>query len=80
MNCFIFRRDFRLIDNKALDKLSQYKEPIVFFFIFTPEQSIEKKNNYYSNKSFHFLCESLEELKKEIEKKGGSLIYLFGDP
>lgn len=35
---FIFRRDYRIVDNSALNKLSKMCKNIYTIFIFTPEQ------------------------------------------
>ena len=51
---------------------------IIPIFVFTPEQIQENKNKYFSNNSVQFLCESLEDLRQNIQKKGGEL-YIFHD-
>lgn len=60
----IFTRDLRIHDNTSLNYLSENSEYIVPIFIFTPEQITN--NKYRSNNSIQFLCETLQELKKEI--------------
>ena len=66
---FIFRRDYRIIDNKGLDfAMSNFKN-IIPIFIFTPEQAIKSKNEFFSDNSFQFLCESLKELDTDLKKK-----------
>jgi len=61
---FIFRRDYRTYDNIGLNYAIRNYTNIIPIFIFTPEQI--KKNLYFSHSSVQFLCECLEELRKEI--------------
>lgn len=75
MNLFIFRRDFRIFDNTTLNKLNN----VIPIFIFDPIQINKDKNPYFSNNSVQFLCECLEDLKKQISKKGGKLYIFYGD-
>jgi deoxyribodipyrimidine photo-lyase len=76
MNVFLFHRDFHLQDNLALNALSQYG-PVVCIFVFTPTQI--KPNPFYSSRSFQFMCESLEELRRELQGKGSDLYTFYGD-
>jgi deoxyribodipyrimidine photo-lyase len=71
---FIFRRDFRVNDNLALQLLSRECNEIIPIFITTPEQT--KNNEYFSNNSFQFLTESLEDLNLQTGRK---LKILYGD-
>lgn len=75
---FIFRRDLRIIDNIGLNKLAETCKNIYTIFIFTPEQ-VGKTNKYKSNNSVLFMIESLENLSKEINKKGGKLHTFYGN-
>ena len=59
---FIFRRDYRIVDNSALIKLSQICDTIYPIFIFTPEQV--GRNLYKSDRSVQFMIESLKELNQ----------------
>lgn len=77
---FIFRRDFRIQDNTCLNFLHDYPEPIIPIFIFVPEQIDPALNPYFSNNCVQFMCESLEDLEKNIEKHGGKMNYFHGDP
>jgi deoxyribodipyrimidine photo-lyase len=77
MNLFLFHRDLRIEDNLALNKLSQYG-PVCCVFIFTPTQ-ITKKNKYFSERSFLFMCESLNDLKDSIHKKNGELYTFYSE-
>ena len=76
---FIFRRDLRIQDNTGLDFLHQYPEPIIPVFIFAPDQIDPQKNPYFSNNCVQFMCESLCDLEKNIEAKGGRMNYFYGD-
>jgi len=75
---FVFHRDFRIIDNLSLIKLNEVCKNIYTCFIFTPEQ-VTNKNKYKSDNAIQFMIESLENLKNEIESKGGKLITLYGN-
>jgi len=75
---FIFRRDLRLVDNKALLYAMENHDNIIPIFIFTPEQ-ITNKNKYKSNNAIQFMCESLNELNKELIIKKSKLHIFYGD-
>ena len=74
---FIFRRDFRIQDNKAFQECYNKSSTIVPIFIFTPEQIDSKKNKYFSNNSVQFMIEALFNLNSIIEKELGSRLYFF---
>ena len=74
---FIFRRDFRIIDNNGLNLLNSYCENVYTIFIFTPEQ-VGTGNKYKSNNAVQFMIESLEDLASDIKKKGGHLYTFYG--
>jgi len=74
---FIFRRDFRIVDNNSLNVLSKMCKNIYTIFIFTPEQ-VGSGNNYKSNNSVQFMIESLADLASEIKKQGGQLHTFYG--
>ena len=74
---FIFRRDLRLVDNLGLYLLSEVCEKVYTIFIFTPEQG-GSGNKYKSSKAVQFMIESLEDLSREIKKKGGKLMTFYG--
>ena len=65
---FIFRRDFRVEDNRGLIKLSENAKTIIPIFIFDPLQAdINATNkNYISFPVLKFICESLKELDKML--------------
>ena len=69
---FIFRRDFRLIDNLGFIECYNNSDEVIPIFIFTPEQI--ENNEYFSSNSLQFLLESLEELNKEIK-----IHYYYGN-
>lgn len=75
---FIFRRDFRIIDNNALNLLNERCKHVYTIFIFTPEQ-VGSKNKYKSDNSVQFMIESLQDLAGQISKAGGHLYTFFGD-
>jgi len=68
---FIFRRDFRIIDNTALNYCYKNSDKIIAIFIFTPEQ-VTKKNTYKSNNAIQFMIESLKNINVTIN-------YCYGD-
>lgn len=72
MSIFIFRRDFRIKDNTAWNKMVKENVSIYPIFIFTPEQI--DNNSYKSNNAVQFMIESLLELKKTI-----NLTLCYGD-
>lgn len=77
MNLFIFRRDYRLHDNIALNYAMEHFKNIIPVFIFTPEQIQKSKNKYFSENGFQFLIECLEDLNFELEKKHNSKLHIF---
>ena len=76
---FIFRRDLRIQDNTTLEVLHKFPEPIIPIFIFSPDQIDPIKNPYFSNNCVQFMCESLEDLEKNIIAKGGKMNYFYGN-
>lgn len=74
---FIFRRDFRIIDNNGLNLLNERCKNIYTIFIFTPEQ-VGSGNKYKSDNSVQFMIESLHDLASQISKAGGHLYTFFG--
>ncbi len=74
---FIFRRDYHIDDNLGLlHALKMTEESVLPVFIFTPEQSDKKKNKYFSDNSFQFLLESLDELSRDLP---GGLLMIRDD-
>ena len=74
---FIFRRDFRIYDNKGLIECCENSDEVLLLFIFTPEQV--KNNEYFSSNSFQFLIESLQELEEELNSNKIKIHYSFDD-
>ena len=54
---FIFRRDFRVIDNVGLNLLNNICKKIYPIFIFTPEQ-VTSSNKFKSDNAVQFMIES----------------------
>lgn len=75
---FIFRRDFRIVDNNGLNLLNEKCKNIYTVFIFTPEQ-VGSNNEYKSDNSLQFMIESLQDLEKKIKIAGGHLYTFYGD-
>ena len=73
MSLFIFRRDFRLKDNTALNHCIENSDIIYPIFIFTPEQITH--NSYKSDNAVMFMVESLMELKKDLPQ----LTFCYGE-
>jgi len=79
IHIFLFRRDFRIHDNFALNRLIAEcgNKGIYPMFIFNPVQIYAKNNPYFSNNCVQFMIESLDELDKHIhvnyyESAGGA--------
>ena len=66
---FIFRRDYRLDDNKGLIEACKNSNNVYPVYIFTPEQIDNAKNDYKSHNSVKFLCDSLKELNTMLNNK-----------
>jgi len=68
IHVFLFRRDFRIHDNLALNRLIAEcdNKGIYPMFIFNPAQIYAKNNPYFSNNCVQFMIESLDDLDKHI--------------
>ena len=68
IHIFIFRRDFRIHDNLALNRLVAECGGVSVYpmFIFNPAQIYAKNNPYFSNNCVQFMIESLDELDTHI--------------
>jgi deoxyribodipyrimidine photo-lyase len=75
---FIFRRDFRVIDNIGLNLANSICKRIYPIFIFTPEQ-VTGANKFKSDNAVQFMIESLQDLSSQISKMGGHLICFYGN-
>ena len=75
---FIFRRDFRVIDNIGLNFCNSKCKRIYPVFIFTPEQ-VTSANKFKSDNAVQFMIESLQDLETQINKMGGKLLCFYGN-
>ena len=73
---FIFRRDFRVIDNIGLNMANTICKHIYPVFIFTPEQ-VSNSNIFKSNNSIQFMIESLKDLSYAINKMTDNKLMCF---
>lgn len=73
----IFRRDLRLHDNTALQAALSSASEVVTCFVFNDAQA--GKHRYRSVNGLAFMIESLEELARDIEARGGRLLVLHGE-
>ena len=78
LGLFIFRRDFRLYDNKGLIEALKNNDYVLPIFIMTPVQLT--KNKYKSDNCVQFMFESLLDLEEQLAEKGGKLYYFYGEP
>jgi deoxyribodipyrimidine photo-lyase len=74
---FIFRRDYRVIDNIGLNLANSICNKIYPIFIFTPEQ-VTSSNKFKSDNAIQFMIESLQDLSSQISKMGGRLLCFYG--
>jgi deoxyribodipyrimidine photo-lyase len=74
---FIFRRDFRIVDNVGLNLANSLCKRIYPIFIFTPEQ-VSGANKFKSDNAVQFMIESLQDLSSQISKMGGKLLCFYG--
>lgn len=69
ISVFIFRRDFRLVDNKSLLALAEVAKKqttlILPIFIFSKVQS-KLENKYFNEKQFRFMLESIQDLQTRV--------------
>ncbi|MFM9943661.1 MAG: cryptochrome/photolyase family protein [Bacteroidia bacterium] len=73
-----FRRDLRLEDNASLFHALKSGNPVLCLFIF--DTSILEKLNDKSDARVNFIHSELENLKKELENLGSSLLVKHGEP
>jgi deoxyribodipyrimidine photo-lyase len=76
---FLYHRDLRIVDNKALLRASRECDKLYTAFIFTPEQATNA-NKFKSKNAVQFMIESLTDLADELREMNGDLISLYGDP
>jgi len=72
---FIFRRDFRVIDNIGLNLSNSICKNIYPIFIFTPEQ-VTEDNKFKSDNAIQFMIESLQDLSIQMD---GHLMCFYGN-
>lgn len=75
---FIFRRDLRAHDNTALIEAARSGSLILTCFIFDPVQI--ERHDYFSEKGFQYMLESLESLASSLRERGGLLHFFLGKP
>ncbi|MBK0383175.1 DASH family cryptochrome [Pedobacter sp. SD-b] len=77
-----FRNDLRIHDNEILLEATQKASTIVPVFIFDPRYFRETIFNTKKTGGFRaqFLLESVADLKKSLQKLGGDLLVLQGNP
>jgi deoxyribodipyrimidine photo-lyase len=71
INVFLHRRDLRIVDNRALEKLHS-QDPdvqIMHVFIFSPQQVDPTKNTYFNKNCVEFMVQCLHDL--DIALNGG---------
>ena len=73
---FIFRRDLRIQDNKALIEACRNSKVVYPIFIFTPEQ-VGSGNKFRSDNAIQFMIESLSDLQSEIKRVGGTISFFY---
>lgn len=79
LGIFIFRKDFRIEDNRGLNKLNDLSKEILPIFIFDPYQvDIDTRTrNYLSIPALRFLCESINDLENTIKKNHQNYKYFM---
>lgn len=75
MNVLWYKRDLRIRDHEPLH-LAQQMGPVLPIYVVEP--SIWRKQDL-SNRHFRFVVESLSELQKEWETRGGRLFFFIGE-
>ncbi|MEM3373902.1 MAG: deoxyribodipyrimidine photo-lyase [Candidatus Woesearchaeota archaeon] len=73
---FIFRRDLRLNDNTGLIEALKNSDFVIPIFIFDDRQI--KQNEYFSQKAFSFMINSLIDLNNELRKINKRLYFFQG--
>lgn len=77
VNIFWFRRDLRLDDNVGFYKALHGKFPVLPVFIFDSEILSELPKN---DPRVSFISETLQKMRKELQKKGSSIAIYHGEP
>jgi deoxyribodipyrimidine photo-lyase len=74
--CWI-RRDLRLHDHGALSAALEAGDTLI---VFNFDPAILSKLKKKEDRRVTFIMESLQEMEKELQKRGSSLLVCFGDP
>lgn len=78
LSIFIFRRDLRLHDNTGLKKAMELSENVMPIFFLDPR--LLENNPRRPSNAIQFMYESLQELNKELVKRGSGLHIIKGKP
>ncbi len=78
INIFWFRRDLRLIDNRALFEALNHQNKVLPIFIFDTEILNQLENK--DDKRVDFIFQTLEKLNEYLEKQGKSIQIFYGKP
>lgn len=78
INIFWFRRDLRLIDNRALFEALNHQNKVLPIFIFDTEILNQLKNK--DDKRVDFIFQALEKLNEYLEKTNKSIQIFYGKP
>lgn len=78
INIFWFRRDLRLIDNRALFEALNHQNKVLPIFIFDTEILNQLENK--EDKRVDFIFQALEKLNEYLEKQGKSIQIFYGKP
>ena len=73
---FVFRRDLRVEDHRALAAACRASDTVVPTFVFDPRQTDPDANDYFSPNAFQFLVEAVRDLSQSFDERGGRL-YVF---
>lgn len=74
--CWI-RRDLRLHDHKALHQALEEGETTILFVF---DSLILDKLQHEDDRRVTFIYQSLKEIEQQLQKKGSSLLIVYGDP
>ena len=78
VSLFIFRRDLRLVDNKALNEALRCSRQVIACFIFDPRQI--EKHPYQSPSALAFMLASLADLEAHAMLQKLSINFVEGNP
>jgi deoxyribodipyrimidine photo-lyase len=78
LSAFLFHRSLRLDDNLGIIEALKKEKNVIPFFCVDPRQATPKGNRYFSYFSLGFMFQSLEDLKKQLNKQNSDLVLLYG--